>query len=59
MINPISSTPSVPEASHSAQPAASPSTSNSPTLKQDTVSLSPQGQAASASADVDHDGDSH
>ena len=59
MINPISSVSNT-QASEASQPAASTAPSKSAQLPQDTVTLSPKAQSASAKAgDVDHDGDSH
>jgi hypothetical protein len=61
MLSPISG-PVTASATQHSNPAPAPSTastaSQSSQLPQDTVSISSAGQKA-ASADVDHDGDSH
>jgi hypothetical protein len=43
----------------SSAPAASQASTTSAQLAPDTVSISAAGQKAAASADADHDGDSH
>jgi len=59
MISPISSVSVVPQAESQPKPVASPAPATSAVLPNDTVHISAQGQAAAASGDVDHDGDSH
>lgn len=59
MISLISGLSSTPEASQAPQPAPTQPVSKTGGLPKDTVSISPQAHAAAASADVDHDGDSH
>jgi hypothetical protein len=58
MISSISGPQSTPGTTHHAQQLAQPAAKGN-TLPEDTVSISPHANAATASADVDHDGDSH
>jgi hypothetical protein len=57
MISPIAGSFVTPEPTQQPHPVPSQTVSHSNVPPQDTVSISPKGQVASA--DVDHDGDSH
>ena len=67
MLTPLSGAAAMPQAVSQPQPATQPAAQRaaqgtqaaSASLTNDTVSISPKGQAAAASGDVDHDGDSH